>query len=264
MNMCYHSFVKFQKMLFMPDSRNFLYGSIAFCCALVLALPEWGRTGFFSFLYYGLVYMGVFFHEIGHTIFMWFYGIPTLPIFDFKYGGGYSVSVAARSWPAQIVVWVALAYGLYSIRDRLHPIALYPLIGFCGLFGLIGLSDFYEDIILFMGHGAQAVLGGFMLARGFYAVFLVRPSERWLNVFVGAFFIFDQIKMCHSLLYDADYKMQYDYQKGGHGMGDLSRIAGNHDGWTQNGVTIFLMVFTIAMAVVIPAIIGWLARRDEE
>ncbi len=188
------------------------------------------------------------------------YGIPAFPIFDFKHGGGYSVQIAERSWGAQCVVWALQAYGLYYFRDRLHRFAMYGLAIFCVAFGLVGFTDYTEDVILFMGHGTVAVLGGFMLARGIYGVFLTRPSERWFNVFVGAFFIFDQIKMCNALLHDVAFQMVYEAQKGTHGFGDLTRIASHHYPWTQDGVTIFLMVYTIVMAIVIPVMVGMLVR----
>jgi hypothetical protein len=78
---------------------------------------------------------------------------------------------------------------------------------------------------------------------------------------VGAFFIFDQIKMCHALLNDVVYQMEYEAQKGTHGFGDLTRIANNHFPWTQDGVTIFLMVFTIIWAVLIPVGVSVLIRK---
>jgi hypothetical protein len=245
----------------MANSQNFIFGSLAMILAFIFVLPSVATSWPFGMISQGMSYMAVFFHEIGHTIFAWIYGIPAFPIFDFKHGGGYSVQIAERSWFAQIAIWGLSAYGLYNFKDRLHVFALYGLSIFFIFFGVIGLTDYYEDVILFMGHGLVAILGGFMLARGIYGVFLTRPSERWFNVFVGAFFIFDQIKMCHALLNDVAYQMEYESQKGTHGFGDLTRIANNHFPWTQDGVTIFLMVFTIIWAVLIPAGVGWLVRK---
>lgn len=248
----------------MPDIKKFFFGCIAALLAFLFVLPSVATSWPLGILSQGIGYMGVFFHEIGHTIFAWVYGIPSFPIFDFKYGGGYSVQVAERSWPAQITIWVLSAYGLYYFKERLHPIAFYGLIIFFIVFGLIGLTDNFEDVILFMGHGTVAIIGGFLLARGIYGVLLTRPAERWLNVFVGAFFIFDQLKMCNALLHEVAYQMEYEAQKGGHGFGDLTRIAGNHYDWTQDGVATFLMIFTIAIAVAIPVGIGILVKKYGE
>ncbi len=247
----------------MQQNKNCIYGFIAFLLAFIFVLPSVAASWPFGIISHGMGYMAVFFHEIGHTIFAWVYGIPTFPIFDFEHGGGYAVSIAERSWPAQLTIWALMAYALYHYRDRLHPIATYGLAIFCVVFGLVGFTDDYEAIILFMGHGTVSILGGFMLARGIYGVFLTRPSERWLNVFVGALFILDQLKMCNALLHDVGAQMAYESQKGGHGFGDLTRIANNHYPWTQDGVTIFLMVFTVVMAVFIPVGVGMLIVRYE-
>lgn len=205
--------------------------------------------------------MAVFFHEIGHTLFAWMFGIPAFPIFDFEHGGGFSIQIAERSWGGQIVIWAFEAYGLYYFKDRLHPMAFNSLAVFFTIFALVGMTDYTEDVILFMGHGTVAILGGFMLARGIYGVFLTRPSERWLNVFVGGFFISDQIRMCNALLHDIAFQMQYESQKGGHGFGDLTRIAANHYPWTQDGVAIAMMAFTVGVGFAIPISIGYLVNR---
>lgn len=248
----------FASVIVMPDSRNFIYGFTAFSCGTLLALFGWGSP--LHFLYEGLCYMVTFFHELGHTLFFWIFGMPALPMFDFKNGGGLSLGFARDSILAQIIVLCAAASFLYYQKDMIYPTAMKAAIAFLVVFGIIGFTDFYEDVILFMGHGATAILGGFMLARGIYGVFLTRREERWLNVFVGAFFIVDQVKMCNALLHDVEYQMFYETQKGGHGMGDLSRIANNHL-WTQDSVALFTMLFTIVMAVVIPVITGVLVKK---
>ena len=245
----------------MSDSRNFLYGFIASLCGGLLVFFGWGSA--LNFLYYGLAAMVTFFHELGHTAVSWMFGIPAIPMFDFKNGGGYSLLITEHSIPAQIAVLCAAAYILYYQREMIYPFAMRAAIILLIIFGVIGFTDFHEDVILFMGHGAVAILGSFMLARGIYGVFLTRPEERWLNVFVGTFFILDQIKMCNALMHDVEYQMFYETQKGGHGMGDLSRIANNHL-WSQDSVALFTMIFTITMAVVIPVGVGWLVMRAEE
>jgi hypothetical protein len=111
----------------MANSQNFIFGSLAMILAFIFVLPSVATSWPFGMISQGMSYMAVFFHEIGHTIFAWIYGIPAFPIFDFKHGGGYSVQIAERSWFAQIAIWGLSAYGLYNFKDRLHVFALYGL-----------------------------------------------------------------------------------------------------------------------------------------
>ncbi|MCP5050706.1 MAG: hypothetical protein GY940_26320, partial [bacterium] len=43
---------------------------------------------YFPFLSFVFRYMITLVHEIGHAVFGWFFGYPSVPAFDFAYGGG--------------------------------------------------------------------------------------------------------------------------------------------------------------------------------
>lgn len=199
--------------------------------------------------------MAVFFHEIGHSLFGWIFGYASIPTFDFEHGGGMAYH-GERSWPIQIGVYLAALYGLYHIRISEYSLLFIPLLVLALALAAVSLTDWHEAIILFMGHGSEAAIGSYLLTRAFFNVNLVRPEERWLNAFIGGFFQLNLMKMCWQLIYDADYKFEYNLQKGGDGFGDLSRIA--HDftyGWSVDGVALFLWAYTIFITFAVPTFI---------
>lgn len=237
--------------------KNFWIGTALCLAAAFLAFSEAGQTGMLAFLNHGLTYMGVFFHEIGHAVFGWFFGYVSMPTFDFQNGGGMAWHLD-RSWPLQIIMGLAGAYGLYRLKNSDAVFFFWPLVILYLLLVAVSLTRYHEAMILFMGHGSEAIIGGFLLSRGFLNILLTRPQERWLNVFIGAFFIFNLENFCWQLLHDAAFQAMYEAQKGSHGFGDLSRIAEFSFRWSQNGVAIFLMIYTAIMAAGIPLLLRYL------
>src|SRR5690242_18266835 len=77
-----------------------------------------GFEGLLNIPHTGLGYMLVFFHELGHCITFWLFGYPSVPMFDFEYGGGMTYPVMGRLWPLQGVVFAGMAYGIYFLSRR--------------------------------------------------------------------------------------------------------------------------------------------------
>ena len=67
----------------------------------------------FPFLSYVFSYFTTLVHEMGHAAVGWLYGYPSIPAFDFRYGGGVTASGQRATWLALVVqgllgaaVWV--------------------------------------------------------------------------------------------------------------------------------------------------------------
>lgn len=238
------------------DSRSALpliYGSLSCLLAAFLVFSDIAQSGILSIISAGFYYVAIFFHEIGHSLFGWVFGYVAAPSFDFQHGGGMSWHLD-RSWPLQIIMWLIGAYGLFKLWALDYkPLFLSAAALYLALIG-VSLTDFHEAVPLFMGHGLEAIIGGFLLARGFLNILLTRPEERWLNVFVGAYMIFNLLHFCWQINHDPAFQALYTAQKGSHGFGDLDRISNFGQHWTRSGVADFLMAYTIVMSVGIPAL----------
>jgi hypothetical protein len=66
-------------------------------------------------------YFVVLVHELGHALACWTFGFPSLPAFDFVYGGGVTARLA-RSSLFVVAVYALLAAGLWVFR-RNHATA---------------------------------------------------------------------------------------------------------------------------------------------
>ncbi|MEZ5919646.1 MAG: hypothetical protein R3D66_07070 [Alphaproteobacteria bacterium] len=170
----------------------------------------------------GMSYMGTFFHELGHTIAAWFYGYPTLPMFDFTHGGGFALHTGFQ--PLVVGgVWALLAYGIFFWRD-VRPLQIL-LAGLLLLnLGTIWSEDLRTLMITAMGPGAEILIGTFLLFRALFDLAPRGDVERVLNAVFGFGLIFAALIDSYGLLHNPVHRTLYYNQKGSHGFGDFDKI----------------------------------------
>lgn len=184
----------------------------------------------------GLSYVGVFFHELGHTLFYWLYGYIAVPTFDFASGGGMTYQFGERSWLLQVAVWLCLC-GLAAVCWQRVRVLVAPVGIFTTFVIVTSLMGLHQDVIIFMGHGVEAALAAFLLCRGYYNIWLSRPAERWVNVFIGAYLMGSVVTLVWALMFNPYFAAEYEMQKGSHRMGDFDRLVDDagvsmlHIGW---------------------------------
>jgi hypothetical protein len=69
------------------------------------------------------------FHEIGHAIAGWLLGHPSIPAFDFVYGGGFTHQGQFRLLLAVLIAGV-FAYGMWLFRENPKTVALIAVVCF--------------------------------------------------------------------------------------------------------------------------------------
>jgi len=201
---------------------------IAFVLCLPQAAQERGAEipwqGLLSIPATGLGYMVTFFHELGHAATWWFFGYPALPTFDAEYGGGMTYH-AERSVLLLCGLYAlsVLAAGSMAAKQWLLPALVIFVLA--AVHGVLVWTGGDEVLGLFMGHGAEILVGGFCLYRGMAGMTDGSQVERWLNAVFGWFVFLRIFDFCYGLATDEVAREVYEQQKGGHGFGDLSRLA---------------------------------------
>ena len=213
----------------------------------------------FGWMAAGMSYMAVFFHEIGHTVFAWFYGYPTIPMFDFQHGGGFAYSFGDAQIAISVCIWAALGYGVFTLKD--HKV----LAGGLAALLLFNLATFYShdlrlSVIDFMGPGLEPIIAGFFLYR---AIFDLAPRgnvERAMNAIVGFGMIFRIFLDAAGLLRNEVHRYMYYNQKGMHGFGDFDKIASRFQGLNFE-IIVYGWVGLTILCLVIPFTLLLLDRR---
>ena len=243
-----------------PSPKHQIIFWLCFAAGALTGIHGPDSAGWFGLLTAGLVYLCVFFHEIGHTVFYWLYGYVAVPTFDFAHGGGMTYQLTDRVWMLQAAVFAGIAYAIWQ-SWRSGIALLCPPLATVFLFLLLtSLSDIHQAVISFMGHGTEAALAAFFLARGYFNLWLTRPAERWLNVFLGAFMLAYSVMFVFDLMYDAGFAAEYSAQKGGHRFGDFHRIE-DETGIAARSLGWLFIAYALACVGVLG---GWIARRLRE
>lgn len=239
--------------------KTVLFMLMCMVIAAVILLPIVGRMegerwiidGFpLGWLADGMAYMGIFFHEIGHSIFYWLYGYPSLPSFDMHCGGGMAYFFGDRQWFIFGVVSLVILYGIWSLKEI--PVLAFSLAGLLIFQLATGFIDFHDNVILFMGHGAEIIVGCFFLFRAWFNLAPKGITERVLNGVIGFGMIFNVMLMCFGLMTSDVQRLVYYKQKGHFGFGDFSRI-GDAMGIGIESISMFCFVLAI-VGIVIPII----------
>lgn len=172
----------------------------------------------------GLGYMGVLLHEIGHTFARWLFGSPAIPTFDLTHGGGMTYDFP-RSMLLQGLIYIIFAAGGVWLYRHHYYLQVILLAVFTALHAALGMTAGHDIFMLYMGHGAEILLGYFCLLRATLSPEFRIGAERVINLVFGFFILGKNIMENILLITDDVHRMVYEEQKGGHGFGDFSRIA---------------------------------------
>ena len=226
-----------------PEARR------ALIAGLVLALVFL----FVPFLGFVLGYLGILVHELGHAATGWLFGYPSIPAFDFVYGGGVT-SHESRKMLIVVIVLAALAYGLWRLRGR--PRGLIAA-GVCAaLYVLFAFTWLHDALITFMGHGAELIFAGIFLYRAISGSAIRVAAERPLYAFVGFFLVLHDLRFSWRLIHDAAERWAYQEAKGGGHWMDFSVLAEQH---FHVGLTTVAGLFWVCC--LLPPLLAWATHR---
>jgi hypothetical protein len=193
-------------------------------------------------------------HESGHAVAGWLLGRPSIPAFDFRYGGGVT-SVGERR---PLLLWAyaaALIALLWTLRGQRWGCAVLAGVGLA--IGTLALSDFGTIVIISAGHDGEVVLAAIFLYRALSGVAVVSGAERWLYAIIGWTVLLQSIVMCWTVAFDATAKERYFAGKGG--LDNDFVIIAFTQGWNFESVAmVHLMISLLAIPLVGAA---WIWRQ---
>ena len=215
---------------------------------------------FVRFVFSALVTL---FHELGHAVAGWLLGYPSLPAFDFVYGGGFTHQGEFR---LSIAVLIAAAFA-WSIRLFRRNGRSVIAIGALFLLWLVFVSSEWrrELVVASAGHAFEFILAGVLLYQALSGVGWKIPEiERPLGAFAAFFVQIHSMRFAMNLRSDPDFLAWYREGKGGALMNDLEVVALDLKIYlgldaSIEGVAGWLLVFSFVPIVVA---IGWYLRRS--
>ena len=190
----------------------------------------------------GANFADTMFHEMGHSITGWLFGVPNIPsvftLFGREQAGGLTMTFG-HFWLLQGIVIAAL---LYAIYDKWAAASrwCYPLAALTLFIIIFAASGYYEMAISYMGHCGAMLMGAFFLYRSLLGLAARNLYERWLNAFLGLFILLHNMHFAYMLIYDVDFNDVYsEAMIGGFTHHDFIKIADAVRGWAVRGVAWF-------------------------
>jgi hypothetical protein len=214
---------------------------------LVLAVP------LFTHIFRTLVTLV---HEMGHMIFGWLFGYPSVPAFDLVYGGGVTIHTA-RSTLLLLVIYVLFGFAIFSLRKNLTAVIVLVILALIHL--TFTLTMLHELAVLFMGHGTELAIAGIFFYRALSGSAVIHSAERPLYAAIAFFIVFLDARFAYGLMTSPFARAEYGDAKGGGHWMDFSQIAEDHLHVSLAGVAAFFLLCSLAT---LP--IGFLAFRYQE
>lgn len=177
---------------------------------------------FFPFLRFIFSYLKTLVHELGHSVVDWLFGYPSIPAFDFIYGGGMAIHQERKTF---LLVLIYAGFGFLFYLYRRNRLSLVILGIVVAVYTVFAFTPAHELLMLFMGHGTELIFAGIFLYRALSGSSIVAPVERPLYAFVGFFILLYDIGFAYQLITDYGYRVDYEEAKGGEIQSDFSRIA---------------------------------------
>ena len=197
--------------------------------------------------------LAVLVHEMGHATFGWLFGYPSIPAFDFSYGGGVTLHQERSLFVLGAVIAVG-AYGVYALRA--HALPRNALAGSLALHGLIAFTRAHEALMLAMGHGGELCFATLALHRALSGRGCKLQAERPLYGLVGWFLVLYGAQFAWRLRTSAFHREVYEEAKGGGHWMDFSRLADEYFHTSLEAVaTAFLL------ACVLPPVLALALQR---
>jgi hypothetical protein len=194
-------------------------------------------------------------HELGHAVAGWMLGRPSLPAFDFRYGGG--VTAVGNRSPLLLGGYAAALIALlWLLRRQRRGCTVLASVGLA-IFAL-ALSDAGLIVIVSAGHDGEVVLAAIFLYRALSGVAVVSGGERWLYAIVGWTVLLHSIVMCWTVAFDESAKERYFMGKGGID-NDFVVIAFTQ-GWNFETVAVVHLLFSLLAIPLVGVAWIWRAR----
>ena len=203
-------------------------------------------------------------HELGHAIAGWLFGYPSIPSFDFVYGGGITPH-GAHQIAIALLVAGGFAYLGYVFRGNRRAVIL---IGACFLVWLFFEMSVWrrEMLMSAAGHMNECVFAGIFLYMALANIGWRMPAvERPLGAFLAFFIEINMIRFCLALMHDQDFLETYRQGKGGMLMHDVDAISSDliiHTRWHPSIQTLAFLLMLFSFSTLAVAVLLYLRRGD--
>ncbi len=193
-------------------------------------------------------YFVVLAHELGHTLVGWLFGYPSIPAFDFTYGGGVT-SHFERSPLVLLLVYAGFVALLWAFRR--NALSLAVVAGTAATYTALLLTSGSDIVMIAMGHGTELLIAALFIHRAASGRACRAGGERPLYAWIGFHIVVHNLRFAWGLCTSSFERQVYaDAKGGGHWM-DFSRLANEFF-----GVSVETVAGIFLVSCLLPPLIG--------
>ncbi|MBI5870367.1 MAG: hypothetical protein HZB44_05325 [Actinobacteria bacterium] len=205
-----------------------------FAAALIVSL--------LPFLQYVFSFFSILVHEMGHALSGWLFGYPSIPSFDFYYGGGVTLHQNRLIFLAGAVL---LLFAILGFMVRESNAKLLLVAAGAAAYAFLAFTLWHEVLIIALGHGTELIIAGIFIYRAASGSAILQKAERPVYAFIGFLIIVQNLMFNYRLITSTTFRFEYEYAKGGMEM-DYSRLAYEYLHLSLASVATLFLVMTIA------------------
>lgn len=192
-----------------------------------------------AWLAYPLGFIATLVHELGHSVGGWLFGYPSVPSFDFAYGGGVTLQQQRLWW---LVLLVAVMFAWYMFSYRRNRLSLSLLLLGAVLYLLFAFTPAHGGVVLAMGHTAELFFAGYLLYLALGGLKAGSEYIRSAYAFLGFFIIFDNMRFSYLLAFDEAQRNHYETVNAIGFQMDLSRLADYYLNMSVSNVALLFLI----------------------
>ncbi|MFP4006885.1 MAG: hypothetical protein ACLFV6_02605 [Spirulinaceae cyanobacterium] len=180
---------------------------------------------------------------MGHAVAGWLFGYPSIPSFDFMFGGG----VTLRSDQARgliIIIYFAIAWLFYLYRH--NPFTIKFCLALTAIYTFCLITNWHTIFIIFMGHGCELIFAGIFGYRAMSGYGCRYDIERLLYAMLSFFTFLTNLELAWLVIFNPQMRSLYMMGKGGLIDSDFVRLARDYFGI---GLTAMMVYFALICGV---------------
>lgn len=151
-------------------------------------------------------------HEMGHAVAGWLFAKPSIPAFDFVYGGGVTAHLD-RSLPLLLAIYGGFAFLAWVFRHNRTSLALAA--GLAGFHALLVVTGGDRAFITAMGHGGELLIAALFLHRAISGRGCKLEAERPLYAWIAFHIVLHDVRFAWGLMTSDLARELYGEAKGG-------------------------------------------------
>lgn len=207
-------------------------------------------------------FLATLMHEMGHSAFAWFLGMPSIPAISLA--GEAAAVHGSQILPLVLAIWIGLGFGAWFLRPAAMRYTV--MVAVVVTYPFLAWTDMREILHLLGGHLGELIFAVIFFWRALVGGFTSNRIERVLYAMLAWYLVGRNVLLCIGLVTSPAARSEYQ-MNGSFGLvNDYIRI-GDILGWGVEGVALLMLLpalLVLPLAIIPPILISAQLSSSQE